>query len=489
MQVISMRQKKLKNMLSNGKNPIAEEYENILVSGVQHDSRKIKTGDLFVAIKGFHSDGHDYLSTAEKAGAAAAIVERKNEHITLPQFLCTDSREALAVTAANFYKPEIDALKLVGITGTNGKTTTSYLIKSILDNAQLTAGLIGTIAYFDGKTNHTAANTTPEANVISKILYELYQKKFKSCVLEVSSHALDLKRVDGFKFDAAVFTNLTHDHLDYHKTEEAYFLAKSHLFDLMKPQGAAIFNIDDKYGARLSGVFSGNSLTFSLEKKADVYLKSKRMDINGSQLQMKTPAGELIIETNLIGKFNIQNILAAVTTATAINIPLKIIKDGIEKVKTIPGRMEAVQLSNNIKAFVDYAHTPDALQKTLEAMKEVAAQKIIVVFGAGGDRDKSKRPLMGKIGATLADLSIITSDNPRTENADKIIEDVQKGITGGQRHWVVPDRKKAIQKAVQLAQNGDIILIAGKGHETYQDIEGVKYPFDDKQILKEAENV
>ncbi len=457
------------------------------VRELHYGSRKIEAGHLFVAVRGFKTDGHRYLADVEKRGALAAVVEEVNPQIKLPQVVVSDCRRVMAHLAANFYAGPLAGLKLVGITGTNGKTTTSYLVQSVLNAAGKKAGLIGTIVYDLGKSEPQPAwNTTPEAVDICRMLARMTENNCQSAVLEVSSHGLALNRVDGLSFDGAVFMNLSRDHLDFHPDEQAYFQAKARLFDLLKQDGVAALNIDDPYGQQLAGQVRGKILSFGLSEHADVRATEWETDVSGIRLTMITPTGALSLSSGLIGAFNVQNILAATAVALGLGIETDKIIEGIEALTGVPGRLEAVDIRPGVLAVIDYAHTPDALEKAIRNLRKIASGRLIVLFGAGGDRDKGKRPLMGKIVDELADVALVTSDNPRTEKPEAIIEEICSGMAHAEKRRVITERRKAIETAVQMAAEGDVILIAGKGHESYQEIDGVKKDFDEKAILKEA---
>ena len=485
-----MKPKTIEQLLQGIAQNIPESLHGQIINALEYDSRKITKGGLFVAVPGFSVDGHSFLAQVQKQGAAAAVVERKSPELALPQIIVENSRLALARLAANFYRESIAALKLVGITGTNGKTTTSFLVRSILQAAGTESGLIGTIAYYYADKTVNAWNTTPESLDICRILDTLVQHGQKACVLEVSSHALELHRVDGLRFDAAVFTNLSRDHLDFHKSEEAYFRAKARLFSLLSDNGRAVINADDPYGRRLLDEYSSAALSFGFAEQADVRALDWTMDTNGMRIRLQTPSGQIDLHSRLISEFNVKNIMAAVAAALALGVDKEAIRKGVENLSYVPGRLESFTVKKGVKAVVDYAHTPDALQKALQAVRRITKRKLIVVFGAGGDRDRGKRPQMAEAAQKEADWVIVTSDNPRSEDPRAIIEDILKGMKNGSGYDVIVDRREAIRQAVAIARPGDLILIAGKGHEKYQDINGVKYPFDDVTVAKEAgENV
>jgi UDP-N-acetylmuramoyl-L-alanyl-D-glutamate--2,6-diaminopimelate ligase len=377
-------------------------------------------------------------------------------------------------------------MSVVGITGTNGKTTTSFLIRSILNAARFYSGLIGTIHYDIGGELIQAWNTTPESVDIFRMMYHMYQQKQRGCVLEASSHGLALHRLDGINFQIAVFTNLSQDHLDFHSNFEDYYQAKKSLFTHLKPEGTAIINSDDPYGQRMLSEIQSKSIDFSVSGKATVAVTHWESSLNGVTLLAQTPKGKINITSPLIGKFNIENISAAISAGIALDIDIVTIKRGIESVSRVPGRLEPVPVNIDKTIIVDYSHTPDALEKALHVLSEITDQKLWVVFGCGGDRDKKKRPMMGKIASQIADKVIVTSDNPRSEAPESIIDEILAGINGRQKPEVEVNRRKAIQLALKKASAGDTILVAGKGHENYQEINGIKYPFDDRQVIKES---
>ncbi len=459
--------------------------EKLLINKVVYDSRKVEEMSLFVAIQGYSTDGHNYIKSALDHGAVAAIVEKENSEVNIPQYLVKNSRMALASIASEFYRPEIDSMRVIGITGTNGKTTTSFLIRSILNAARLYSGLIGTIHYDIGGELIQAWNTTPESVDLFQMMYDMYQHDQRGCVLEASSHGLALHRLDGIKFEIAVFTNLSQDHLDFHTDFEDYYQSKKSLFSLLKPEGSAIINRDDHYGQRLLGELQSKYIDFSVSGKAAVTATHWESSLSGVTFLAQTSRGKINITSPLIGKFNIENILAAISAGIALNIDLVTIKRGIESVSRVPGRLEPVPVHIDKTVIVDYSHTPDALEKALHVLAEMTDRNLWIVFGCGGDRDKKKRPMMGKISVQIADRVIISSDNPRSESPESIIDDILGGINDRQKVEVEVNRRKAIQLALKNAAAGDTILVAGKGHENYQEINGIKYPFDDRQVIKE----
>jgi UDP-N-acetylmuramoyl-L-alanyl-D-glutamate--2,6-diaminopimelate ligase len=475
----------LKDLFTENRDVLNSETENIEINKIHYDSRKISKGDLFVAVKGFQTDGHNYLQQVYEKGAAAAVVQDVNPHIGLKQIVIPDSRAAMAALAYNYYKEYLQKLNLIGVTGTNGKTTCSYLIHSMLEKAGFSCGLAGTIHYIIGSKKIEAWNTTPEALDLFDMLAQMQQAGNKACVLEVSSHALALNRVSGLRFKVAVFTNLSRDHMDFHKNMDSYFADKCKLFDQLSSQGIAIINRDDNYGRKIK--ISADTLGFGMESTDSVYAKKWVSDISGTKLDVNTPAGSLSINSSLVGEFNVYNILATVATGLAMNISRDAIKAGVENLKAVPGRLEKYLLKNGAMAVVDYAHTPDALEKALGTVRKITKNNLIVVFGCGGDRDAGKRPEMGRVAQGIADIVYVTDDNPRTEDSLKIIDDILTGIDKNKNVHVIPNRKEAIHTSIKNSGDGDIILIAGKGHETYQIIGKVKYDFNEAIIIREAE--
>ena len=480
-----MKTKNLKEILDGIEFTEKTRIRDCPINQIVYDSRKVNPQSLFIAIKGFKSDGHNFLKQIAAQGVAAAIVEHKDPQVQVDQYPVKDTRLEMARIAANFFNPELAKVKLVGITGTNGKTTTSYLIRSIMENAGLKSGLIGTISYQVSEQAIKAWNTTPESVDLCKMIYEMYAKNQRACVLEVSSHALALKRVEYLKFAVGVFTNLTQDHLDFHVNMEDYYKAKKHLFTLLDPKGRAVINSDDPYGKRLCQELSQNLLDFGFATEAKVHPLNWENSISGLHLTVQTPVGDVEINSTLIGKFNIENILAAIAAGLALNYDLKTIKAGIEKIKAVPGRLEIIRTPQAKSIVVDYAHTPDALEKALLVLSQLTRNELWVVFGCGGNRDKTKRPIMGSIAEKIADRVVVTSDNPRFESPQDIVNEILSGFSTLQNVYVEINRRAAIAYALENSKPGDTILIAGKGHEDYQEIQGVKYPFDDRNIIKE----
>nr|NJM03689.1 UDP-N-acetylmuramoyl-L-alanyl-D-glutamate--2,6-diaminopimelate ligase [Desulfobacula sp.] len=474
------------------------------ILSIASDSREVRPGSLFIAVKGLKADGHDYMDQALENGAVAVIAE-SNPKNRDQVFLVEHSRPAMAAVAARFYGNPSDSLVLVGVTGTNGKTTTTFILESIFKTAGFNTGVIGTVNIrYNGKVFDNPV-TTPDSIDLQRALAEMKDAGITHVVMEVSSHGLDLNRVDFCRFDAGIFTNLTQDHLDYHKDLEAYFECKKRFFTQFlgargKNQAPAILNIDDEKGALLFSSLEGKTLSVSTVKKADVHTLDIRDDIHG--LSGILCLGETTVQFSsaLTGRFNLENILCSAGAALALGMDPEIIKNGIEACRSVPGRLEKVDNSMNRFMFVDYAHTPDALESILTTLKARAPKRLITVFGCGGDRDRSKRPLMGRIACEYSDIAIATSDNPRTENPDLIIQDILTGIPHAETlsHddplirpfkkglLVEADRKKALTTAVSISKPGDIIVAAGKGHETYQITNEGTIHFDDKEELQKA---
>jgi UDP-N-acetylmuramoyl-L-alanyl-D-glutamate--2,6-diaminopimelate ligase len=477
---------------------------SVTVSGLTCDSRAVQPGTLFFALRGTQVDGHRYIEQAVTAGAAAVVLEDATAAPGgLPWVKVSDGRAAMGVIAALFNGDPTAVKPLVGITGTNGKTTTTYLIEAILAAAGLRAAVLGTISYRCGTTTIAASHTTPESTELQQAFKELGDAGAEAFVMEVSSHALEQKRVDGCHFDVGIFSNLTRDHLDYHGTMKKYLESKCRLFTELlrpsqgKPYRRAVINMDDPAGTAIAGRCACPVLTFGNCDSYDVHPTAVDSSVSGIRATFMTPLGAFDCTSKLLGRFNLSNILAAVSAGVALDLPLEALKKGIENHATVPGRMERVENKAGVTCLVDYAHTGDALENVLATLQEIATRRIITVFGCGGDRDNGKRPIMGRIAVTMSDLAIVTSDNPRTEEPKAILEQVRAGITPlGIREYqaaemigapmekgfvVIENRRDAIRAAVRCAQPGDIILLAGKGHEDYQIIGTTKYHFDDRE--------
>lgn len=448
------------------------------VEAMEFDSRRVRPGTLFIAMKGERFDGHDFVEAAIKNGAVALVTERKVA-ANIPQVVVTDTRASLGKLAHQFYGDFADMTK-VAITGTNGKTTTSFLIHSILETSGKRTGLIGTI-YYIGKTRTKAVRTTPESLDIFRMINEFKTDGAEAIVMEVSSHGLALKRVDEMRFHVVVFTNLSQDHLDFHQTIDRYRAAKMRIFSLLDPGGCAVFNMDDATSRHIKQLGLKRTMTYGIENKSDVCAEIISDTADGLNLDISYQNHKYRVTSSLIGTYNAYNILAALTAAVALGIARDAIVQGIAKITGIKGRMERV--TDNI--FIDYAHTPLAIENALSSLKRYAQGKLLVVFGCGGDRDKDKRPKMAAAATSLADFTIITTDNPRREPPGRIIEDILKGVTTEQ-YEVIEDRRTAIKQAIMKKQAEDILLIAGKGHEDYQIIGNRVLKFDDAEVIREC---
>jgi UDP-N-acetylmuramoyl-L-alanyl-D-glutamate--2,6-diaminopimelate ligase len=465
------------------------------VKGIQYDSRKVEKDYLFIAIRGTARDGHKYIGNAVSRGASVVVVEDDKAlpdsffmHAGVVKVVVPDSRRALAVIASNFYHHPSKKLRLVGVTGTNGKTTTTHLVASILESAGEQVGLIGTINYRVGDTTYPATHTTPESLELNHLLVEMNRKGCSSVVMEVSSHSLALQRVFGLDFKVGAFTNLTQDHLDFHGSMEEYFKAKKLLFDGLPSTSCAVINADDPYGARIAGDTKAVTWTYGTTPGVTFHATDLELDVRGTKFTVVHGDTRHHVASSLIGRFNVTNILAAFATCSSLNVSAETILKGISQLKSVRGRFEQIASPEGWTAVVDYAHTPDALENCLNAIHEILSQrkrKIITVFGCGGDRDRGKRPLMGNIASRLSDVVIVTSDNPRNEDPRMIINDIVAGMVKGSSVQVEVDRRSAIRKALQMAREGDVVLIAGKGHEDYQVIGETKTHFDDREEVEQ----
>jgi len=485
---------KLKKLLNDIKIKANPRIKDLEITSVAVNSKGVKKGSLFIAIKGSRFDGHGFIGEAFKRGALAAIAEEAETLKMAPDKLknivrVKDTRKALSVAAKNFYHSPSEKLKVIGITGTNGKTTISLLIESIFNAARIPCGVMGTIENKIGNRRIPAERTTPDALGVNVLLDQMLKNGLKASAMEVSSHGLDQKRVDDISFDAAIFTNLTHEHLDYHGDLSRYFKSKTKIFTRLKKEGVAILNVDDRRVASCAKNMTEHKyITYGLKKTAYVSADIRRIDLDGSAFTVKLRGkGAFLINTRLIGLHNVSNILAAVAAGVTQGIDLRDIKNGIERVNSIKGRVEPVCTEEGFKVFVDYAHTHNALENVLTFLSTIKRNRIITVFGCGGDRDRSKRPLMGRVAQKLSDFVIVTSDNPRSEDPGKIARDIERGMKK-QKYVVVKDRKKAIETALKIACPGDIVLIAGKGHENVQIIGKREIPFNDKKVAEQAIN-
>jgi UDP-N-acetylmuramoyl-L-alanyl-D-glutamate--2,6-diaminopimelate ligase len=464
-----------------------------VVKGIAYDSRKVRRGEVFVALRGQHTDGVAFASQALERGAAVVVAQEPAPSGAEARWVqVSNARLALGLLSTAFHGHPSRQMNVVGITGTNGKTTTAYLVASIFEAAGVTCGLLGTVGYRIGTEMRPATRTTPEAPDVQALLAEMVANGCGACAMEVSSHALSLGRVEGMRFAAAVFTNLTRDHLDFHADMEDYFQAKRHLFELLPRDRPAIINADDPRAAALVET-AGQSITYGIARTADVVPGTLSYSLEGLAFQVTTPRGPLNVRSALVGRPNVYNILAAAATGVALDLPAEAIEAGIATLDRVPGRFQLVSRSDDdISVVVDYAHTDDALRNLLETARPLSQGRLITVFGCGGDRDRTKRPLMGAVAGRLSDVILITSDNPRGEDPARIIEEIQLGITPdtrrnpAQRTLAIVDRRQAIEQAVDLASPGDLVLIAGKGHEKYQTIGSQTLPFDDVEVARAA---
>ena len=457
------------------------------VPSIAYDSRKVENGGMFVAIVGFKMDGHNYIESAIQSGAKIiAMQEGAYDAGMIPEGITVvfskDTRKFLPMVACNFYGNPTRELKVVGVTGTKGKTTTTYMIKSILEHAGKKVGLIGTIANYVGDKCYESERTSPESLDLQRMFREMVNNKCDVAVMEVSSHSLALDRVWGIDFDIGVFTNLTQDHLDFHKTFDNYLAAKAKLFTMCKE---GFVNCDDMYAKKLMDMATCPITTYGIDNNP--FVSARDIIITNSYSDFKMPFNKVIqrIKVDIPGRFSVYNALAAICVSIRLGAGVEDVLAGLENVK-VPGRSEVVPTTRNFTVIVDYAHTPDSLENILKASKVYTKGKIICVFGCGGDRDTAKRPMMGEIAGKLAGYTVITSDNPRSEKPEEIIRQIEEGMkkTNG-KYKVIVDRKKAIEHALRKAEKGDLILIAGKGHETYQEINGEKHHFDDREVVKE----
>jgi UDP-N-acetylmuramoyl-L-alanyl-D-glutamate--2,6-diaminopimelate ligase len=453
------------------------------ITGISDDSRKTERGDLFIAVRGWNSDGHDFLEIAARRGAAVAIVEDA-ARTTLPALVVREGRRAAAIAAGTAYGNPAAKLRLLGVTGTNGKTTATSIMRHLFDDGDGSSASIGTLGVLMGSEGQVLPGggglTTPGPVELQRILRELADRGVRTIAMEVSSHSLDQRRIDGLEFDVAVFTNLTRDHLDYHGTMEKYLEAKARLVDYLKTNGTEVVNADASEWKSLPA--RSRAMTFGIRAAADIRAQNIRFTSEGSDWRLVTPRGSAEVSLPLIGDVNVENALAAAASAVALGLEASALADRLRTVPQVAGRLEII--STRPTVLRDYAHTPDALERTLRTARAFTRGKLIVVFGAGGDRDKGKRPLMGEIAERGADCAIVTSDNPRTEDPDAIIDDIEAGMRGS-THQRVTDRLSAIQRAIDMAEEGDIVLLAGKGHETYQIRGTTSYPFDEKEIVRE----
>lgn len=464
---------------------------DVEVREIVSDSKRVAPGSLFVALTGSKQEGREFIPEAIERGAAAVVLEGAMPRIeperegSLAVVRVADSRRALSHLASFFFGNPTGGMRLVGVTGTNGKTTTTFLVHSLLKESGLKAGLLGTIHYDLAGRTMEATHTTPGLIDLQRYFSEMRSAGATHAVMEVSSHALDQGRVDGCRFDAAVFTNLTQDHLDYHGTLEAYFASKRKLFDLT--DGRRLINIDDPWGRTLLEAAPERSWSYGIERKGDFYPKEIESGFDGIRMTVETPIGEIGIVSSLVGRYNIYNLLAAIGVGVSLGLSRPAISAGIASMGGVPGRFEKIDLGQSFTVIVDYAHTEDALNRLLQAVGDLSPRRIITVFGCGGDRDRGKRPRMGAVSARLSRKTILTSDNPRSEAPMSILREIEAGFPSPAPDYeVIPDRREAIERAIGLAEAGDAVVIAGKGHENYQIIGRERLPFDDRQVARNA---
>jgi len=460
------------------------------IRGISYDSRHTGPGHVFVAIKGYTLNGHDFVEDAVKRGAVAIVIEEDPVKYTerfhdISIVGVPDTRLALARMACAFYRHPCDRLNMIGITGTNGKTTTTFLTRAILRAGGLNTGLIGTISYILGERTLDASNTTPESLDLQRYLSEMYDSGMTHVVMEVSSHALTLKRIEGCRFRIAGFTNFSQDHLDFHRTMDEYFEAKCRIFSYLDSDGVAVMNVDDERIRDLSRRLDCEVITCGLTK--DAMIRAHDIDLStrdyGLEFSVRTPSAHFRVRSRLIGRFNIYNILISIGIAHALGLDEESIVRGIEETGPVDGRFEVINEGQDFLCIVDYAHTPDALKVLLDSVREITQGRIITVFGCGGDRDRTKRPLMGRVASERSDMVVLTSDNPRSEDPLQIIRDIEKGIEGN-NYIIRVDREEAIREAVRMAKRGDSVVVAGKGHERYQEIKGRRYGFSDRDVVR-----
>ena len=460
------------------------------VSGIAYDSRQVVRDVVFVAIRGLRTDGNQFAIQAVASGAAAVVsVSPPPAGLKAAWIQVEDDRQALAVLSSNFFGQPTARLQAIGITGTNGKTTTAYLVESILKASGKPAAVFGTVEYRGPGFEYKAERTTPEAPELESLFKKVLDGGWKHAVMEVSSHAIDLKRVEGLHFDVAVFTNLSRDHLDYHKDMRTYFLSKKRLFEGLdgKAPRIMVLNRDDAQFAELAAIAPSHVISYGLTEASDIRPSSFNLGWSGIDAAFQSPAGTFEIRSSLMGKPNLYNISAAIGVAFGLGISIDSIRNGLERLPVVPGRFEIIASAQAFKVVVDYAHTDDALEKVLMAAREMTPGRVIVVFGCAGERDRTKRPLMGNAAARLSDLAIATSDNPRGEDPLAILREVEEGLrsVSGSNYRTIADRRDAIRFALTSAAKGDTVLVAGKGHETYQVIGKQTFDFDDRIVVRE----
>jgi len=458
---------------------------DVEITGITNDSRKVRPGYLYVAIKGYKADGHNFIKKSLECGAQAIVSEEKlSLDTSIPQIVVRNTRKALSSLSCCFYNNPSQKINVVGVTGTNGKTTTTFLTKSIIEKAGYEAGLIGTINYQIGEKMITAQETTPESVELQRLIAEMVAAKMKFAVMEVSSHSAIQHRIENIDFKTAVFTNITAEHLDYHKTISNYMNAKVELFKNLRKDSFAVLNADDEFSEYFADRTNAKILWYGIKNDADIKAEICRESTSDIMIKLKYSGKEIDMKMPFVGVHNVYNVLAAVASAISLGFELDVIKSGIETAPTVPGRLESVPCNRGFEVVVDYAHTPHALETILQALRNLVKGRILLVFGCGGDRDKEKRPLMGRIADEKSDIFWLTNDNPRSEDPLNIIDGIKAGIKPGRSFHTQINRHKAIADALSEATDGDLVLVAGKGHEKYQIIKDTITPFDDREVIK-----
>ena len=458
---------------------------DVEITGITNDSRKVRPGYLYVAIKGYKADGHNFIKKSLECGAQAIVSEEKlSLDTSIPQIVVRNTRKALSSLSCCFYNNPSQKINVVGVTGTNGKTTTTFLTKSIIEKAGYEAGLIGTINYQIGEKMITAQETTPESVELQRLIAEMVEAKIKFAVMEVSSHSAIQHRIENIDFKTAVFTNITAEHLDYHKTISNYMNAKVELFKNLRKDSFAVLNADDEFSEYFADRTNAKILWYGIKNDADIKAEICRESTSDIMIKLKYSRKEIDMKIPFVGVHNVYNVLAAVASAISLGFELDVIKSGIETAPTVPGRLESVPCNRGFEVVVDYAHTPHALETVLQALRNLVKGRILLVFGCGGDRDKEKRPLMGRIADEKSDVFWLTNDNPRSEDPLNIIDGIKVGIKPGRSFHTQINRHKAIADALSEATDGDLVLVAGKGHEKYQIIKDTITPFDDREVIK-----
>ena len=458
--------------------------KGVSITGIASDSRRVEPGNLFVAVPGQTVDGHAFLEEAVRRGAGAVVVEREMGETAVPVIRVERTRKVLSFFARRYFENASDNLLLVGVTGTNGKTTVAFLIESILGYSGLETGLLGTVSYRWKNHDESAKLTTPDILDIHRLFWQMQGDGVRAVVMEVSSHALALDRVLGLEFEGAVFTNLSRDHFDFHPSLQDYAETKAKLFRMLKPEGVGVVNGDDPAGEVMFRAARGKKVTYGERKPVDYCIEGVEEAGDETRFMVRGRERKLLLAIRLWGRFNVMNATAAAVLGLELGLDERAIREGIRAVDRVRGRMEGFDSGRGFRVVVDYAHTPDALQNVLQAVREFTSGRVLVVFGCGGDRDRGKRPEMGKIAASLTDVVFVTSDNPRSEDPETILADILTGIERREKVEKVADRKEAIHRALDTAREGDTVVIAGKGHETYQQVGSERIPFDDRAVAE-----